>query len=107
MSSNIVVVKFREVNTFFSPRPNCHIKAINAVASIKAISGEVKIERLKRNIPGRKGLVLNDKDIVITGHRAKTTILFRDGSEIRLFQNSRSHDAQPDGYREPAAGVAA
>ncbi len=63
--------------------------AINAVASIKKLSGEVKIQRLKRNIPGRKGLVLNDKDIVITGHKAKTTLLFRDGSEIRLFPNTR------------------
>lgn len=62
--------------------------AINAVASIKAVSGEVKIQRFKRSIPGRRGLVLNDQDVVITGHQAKTTILFRDGSEIRLFQDS-------------------
>lgn len=69
--------------------PVTSVQAINAVASIKAVSGEVKIQRQRRNIPGRKGLVLRDKDVVITGHRAKTTLLFRDGSEIRLFQNSR------------------
>ncbi len=63
--------------------------AINAVASIKAVSGEVKIQRQQRNMPGRRGLVLNDKDVVITGRNARVTILFRDGSEIRLFQNSK------------------
>ncbi len=69
--------------------PVTSVSAINAVASIKAIAGDVKIQRLKRNIPGRRGLVLNDQDVVITGYKAKTTILFRDGSEIRIFQNSR------------------
>ncbi|MBU2514853.1 FecR family protein [bacterium] len=73
----------------FALSPVTSVQAINAVASIKAIDGDVKIERLKRNIPGRKGLVLNDQDVVITGYNAKTTILFRDGSEIRIFQNSR------------------
>ena len=63
--------------------------AINAVASLKDTIGEVKIQRLSRNIPGRKGLILNDQDVVITGINAKATILFRDGSEIRLFQNTR------------------
>ncbi len=65
------------------------VQAINAVASIKSTIGEVKIQRLKRNIPGRRGLILNDQDVVITGVKAKATILFRDGSEIRLFQNTR------------------
>lgn len=69
--------------------PQQPVFAINAVASIKNISGEVKIQRLKRNIPGRRGLVLKDQDVVITGYNAKTTILFRDGSEIRLYPNTR------------------
>lgn len=63
--------------------------ALNAVASIKALEGDVKVDRSHRTITAKKGLVLNDADIVITAHNAKTTILFRDGSEIRLFQNSR------------------
>ncbi|MCG8337725.1 MAG: FecR family protein [Proteobacteria bacterium] len=69
--------------------PVSTVSAINAVASIKDTIGEVQIQRLKRNIPGRKGLILNDQDVVVTGLRAKATILFRDGSEIRLFQNTR------------------
>ena len=69
--------------------PFANAQAINAVASIKSTIGEVKIQRLRRNIPGRKGLILNDQDVVITGVNAKATILFRDGSEIRLFQNTR------------------
>jgi FecR protein len=69
--------------------PASAVNAINAVASIKSTIGEVKIQRLRRNIPGRKGLILNDRDVVITGTRAKATILFRDGSEIRLFQNTK------------------
>jgi hypothetical protein len=69
--------------------PITAVQAINAVASIKETNGEVKIERLRRNIPGRKGLILDDQDVVITGANANVTILFRDGSEIRLFQNTR------------------
>ncbi len=74
------------VSFLFPPSPAV---AINAVASIKSTIGEVKIQRLRRNIPGRKGLILNDQDVVITGSNAKATILFRDGSEIRLFQNTK------------------
>jgi hypothetical protein len=62
---------------------------IDAVASIKSLDGDVKVNRQNRTIVVRRGLVLNDKDVVITATNAKTTILFRDGSEIRLFQNSR------------------
>lgn len=69
--------------------PVTAVQAINAVASIKETNGEVKVERLRRNIPGRKGLILDDQDVVITGANASVTILFRDGSEIRLFQNTR------------------
>jgi hypothetical protein len=77
--------------------PSCY--AINAVASIKKTHGDVKIERIdgrdtKGNgvlikIPGRRGLVLKDKDLVITGKSSKVTLLFRDGSEVRLFQYSK------------------
>lgn len=63
--------------------------ALNAVASIKALEGDVKVDRSNRTLSAKKGLVLNDADVVITAQNAKTTILFRDGSEIRLFQNSR------------------
>ncbi|MBT3226634.1 MAG: FecR domain-containing protein [Deltaproteobacteria bacterium] len=65
------------------------LSAINAVASIKASLGDVKVIRENRTITGRKGLVLNDGDIVTTEKNARTTILFRDGSLIRLYQNTR------------------
>ncbi len=65
------------------------LHAINAVASIKASIGDVKISRQNRQISGRKGLVLNDGDIVTTEKNSKVTILFRDGSLIRLYQNTK------------------
>jgi len=68
------------------PQP---LQAINAVASIKATVGDVKISRNNRQISGRSGLVLNDGDTVITEKNASATILFRDGSIIRLYQNTR------------------
>ncbi len=63
--------------------------AINAVASIKASIGDVKVSRLNRQISGRKGLVLNDGDVITTEKNSKATILFRDGSIIRLYQNTK------------------
>ncbi len=75
---------------FFSSIPSLY--AINAVARLTAISGDVNIHRIKDtvkdNIPGQTGMILEDQDLVITGQNAKTTLLFRDGSEIRLFQNT-------------------
>lgn len=63
--------------------------AIEAVASIKASSGPVTIERSTKRLVGRAGLILNDKDVIVTGRRAKATIMFRDGSVIRLFPKTR------------------
>ncbi len=65
------------------------VQAIDAVASIKNIKGQVEIKRKNSTIAARSGLILNDKDIVITYRRSKVTIIFRDGSEIRLFPNTR------------------
>ncbi|NQU64464.1 MAG: FecR domain-containing protein [SAR324 cluster bacterium] len=63
--------------------------AANAVASIKDFKGSIAIERGDRNLSVRKGLILYDKDTVVTGKNAKVTIVFRDGSLIRLFSNTR------------------
>ena len=68
---------------------------IDAVASLGKLKGNVEVLRKigarkeSRKIPGRTGLILNDKDIVVTGSSSKATIIFRDGSEIRLFQKTR------------------
>jgi len=63
--------------------------ALNAVASLGKIKGIVEVSRDETKITGRKGLILHDKDQVITGARSKATIIFRDGSEIRLFQKTK------------------
>lgn len=65
------------------------VYGLNAVASLGKIKGIVEISRDDSKITGRKGLILQDKDQVITGVRSKATIIFRDGSEIRLFQKTK------------------
>ena len=65
------------------------VYAIDAVASFGKMDGNVQVLREARKIPGRLGLILNDQDVVVTGRSSKVTIIFRDGSEIRLFQDSR------------------
>jgi hypothetical protein len=67
------------------------IFALNAVASLKKVDGHVQVERGTSNntLIGRMGLILKDQDTIITGDRSKATILFRDGSEIRVFQKTR------------------
>ena len=63
--------------------------AIDAVASIKSLRGQVEVMRNSTTLAARTGLILNDKDVVITYQKSKVTIIFRDGSEIRLFPNTR------------------
>ncbi len=63
--------------------------AIEAVASIKSLKGQVEVKRNNTTLAARSGLILNDKDIVITYQKSKVAIIFRDGSEIRLFPNTR------------------
>ena len=63
--------------------------AIEAVASFGKLNGNVQVLRDARKIPGRVGLILNDKDVVVTGNDGRVTIIFRDGTEVRLFQESR------------------
>jgi len=61
----------------------------DATASIKDIQGNVDVERQGNTITGRKGLILHDNDLVQTNSRSKVTIIFRDGSIIRLFANTK------------------
>jgi len=64
------------------------VYAIDAVASFGKVNGDVQVLRDTRKIPGLSGLILVDKDVVVTNRDSKVTIIFRDGSEIRLFQNT-------------------
>lgn len=60
-----------------------------AVASIKKIQGTVDIERDNKILPARTGLILYDQDMVVTSKKSKVSIIFRDGTVIRLFPNTR------------------
>ena len=63
--------------------------AVEAVASVKKIKGPVDIQRQNATIAARTGLILHDKDLVVTHQKSRITIIFRDGSEIRLFPNTK------------------
>jgi len=63
--------------------------AIEAVASINQVIGTTQVERGRTTLAARKGLILYDQDIIVTGPSSRATLLFRDGSIIRLFPNTR------------------
>ena len=65
------------------------VYALDAVASIVRTSGGVHVKRSHRILPGRKGLMLQAKDTVVTLQTGKVTVLLRDGTEIRLDENTR------------------
>jgi len=60
------------------------------VATLYSSTGvvEVTLSKSMRTTQGREGLLLYERDLVRTGVDGKATILFRDGSEIRLFENT-------------------
>ena len=60
------------------------------VASLQRISGRVSVRQVStsKTIRGRNGLLLRTGDTVVTARRARVTIKFRNGSEIRLFPRS-------------------
>ena len=62
--------------------------AQSAVASVVDIAGEVDIYRDDRVIPVKKGLILKDEDLIVTQKQSIATILFRDGSNIRLYEST-------------------
>ena len=64
--------------------------AQDVVATLDLSTGvvEVTLSKSMRTTQGREGLMLYERDLVRTGVDGKATILFRDGSEIRLFENT-------------------
>ena len=64
--------------------------ASDAVATMMEVNGnvEVTLSRTLRTTQGRNGLLLYAKDRIRTGLDGKATILFRDGSRLRLFENT-------------------
>jgi len=61
------------------------------IASLQNLTGEVQVvqKTTGATVPGRVGLLLHAGDTIVTTDQARATIKFRDGSEIRLFQNTR------------------
>ncbi len=82
----LLLVGFLSLFLVFKPEP---VFAIEAVASFGKLDGNVQVLREARKIPGRVGVILNDKDVVLTSGNGRVTIIFRDGTEVRLFQNTR------------------
>jgi hypothetical protein len=62
---------------------------LEAIASIQHVSGTARVERANSMISIRKGLILRDNDVVVTGPEANLSIVFRDGTMIRLYPNTR------------------
>ncbi len=65
--------------------------AQDAVATLYSSTGvvEVTLSKSMRTTQGREGFLLYERDLVRTGVDGKATILFRDGREIRLFENTK------------------
>jgi len=61
------------------------------VGSLQNLAGRVQVIQKANGetVAGRVGLLLKAGDTVVTAEQSRATIKFRDGSEIRLFQNSR------------------
>ncbi len=61
------------------------------VASLQNLLGRVQVVQKTNGetIQARIGLLLRAGDTVVTADQSRATIKFRDGSEIRLFQNTR------------------
>lgn len=70
--------------------PPVFAQSKDIIASLQRISGRVSVRqvRTRKTIRGRNGLLLRTGDTVITARRARSTIKFRNGSEIRLFPRS-------------------
>ena len=61
------------------------------VASLSRLEGRVQVIQADsgKSVQGRNGLLLKEGDTVVTKAQTRVTIKFRDGSEVRMFPNSR------------------
>lgn len=77
---------------FFMGAFTMETSASSFVANLAKLKGSVAVKRMKNRqsaeITGREGLILKEGDLVITRKNASVSIIFRDGSEVRLFQNT-------------------
>lgn len=65
--------------------------AAGTVASLGKVKGDVsiKLNVNGRIISGNDGFLLKDGDLVITGKGTNVSVIFRDGSEVRIFENTK------------------
>tara|TARA_Y100001970_G_C14192919_1_gene836404 strand:- start:345 stop:1331 length:987 start_codon:yes stop_codon:yes gene_type:complete len=77
-------------NIFFLSYLNANSKEKYAIATLKNVEGTVKVakEEYQKSQYAREGMLLFNGNKVITSLNSKTGILYRDGSKVRLFQNS-------------------
>ena len=61
--------------------------ATTTIATMRTVSGfvEVRQKSTQKSVSGRNGRLLGLGDVIKTGTGAKATIVFRDGSRVRLF----------------------
>ncbi|MFC2171776.1 FecR domain-containing protein [Acidobacteriota bacterium] len=65
-------------------------------AKLHKVQGDVEVSRRQVSMPGQKGLTLYSGDQVKTS-RGRATVLFNDGSVIRLRNNTEIEIKQPKG----------
>lgn len=72
------------------PAPAQNADEEEIVASLQRITGEVEVAQADDGqvVQGRNGLLLRAGDEVRTAEDSRATVQFRDGSEVRLFQNT-------------------
>ena len=63
----------------------------DAIATLINLEGTVKVktETSQKGVYAREGMLLFNGNKIFTSLNSKTSILYRDGSRIRLFQNSK------------------
>jgi hypothetical protein len=71
--------------------PTAFAQENEIVASLQNLSGQVQVVLKDQGEPvtAKNGQLLHTGDTVVTADQSRATIKFRDGSEIRLFQNTR------------------
>ena len=64
--------------------------SIPAIATLLQIEGDVEVvnDKSPKGRQGRDGMLLFDGNQIRTSGKSKATVEYRDGSRIRLFQNS-------------------
>lgn len=63
--------------------------AKDAVGGLEDISGKVNVLRAEWKNSVKQGFLIREKDIIYVGENSKATLVFRDGSSMRLFPNTK------------------